>query len=137
MNKIIIIRGLTVLCIIIAVILRFAMDSVEVAYEEVKVTVVSSESKVRVLKKTNSKTTTYDVKVRYEGETYDLQNVYNSYSYQPGGNVKAYLSEGELYANTQGVQTSTSTAKAYFAFLFISFGMILASSFTVGKKPSK
>ena len=59
------------------------------------------------------------------GENYELQNVYGAYPYSEGRPTTAYLSNGKLYANVEGVQTSTSAANAYFAALFISFGMLI------------
>ena len=46
-KKAIISSIITVLCIVAAVVLRIAMDKVDVEYTEVKATVVSSEERVR------------------------------------------------------------------------------------------
>ena len=51
-----------------------------------------------------------EVQVRYDGETYDLENVHSLSGYSEGRTVKAYLSNGKLYANVEGVNTSTPVA---------------------------
>ena len=80
-KKAIISSIITVLCIVAAVVLRIAMDKVDVEYTEVKATVVSSEERVRRVYGKSQKY--YEVVVEYEGREYELQNVYNSYSYMP------------------------------------------------------
>lgn len=119
------------LCIAATVGLRIAMDRADTAYDEVKVTVVSSETKQkRVLWK---RMTVYEVIVRYEGEKYELKNAHDTYSYQPGRQMTVFLSGGELFANVQGVRTSTPVAKVYFAFLFASFGMVFVTITMAGQ----
>jgi len=122
-----------VICVVAAVALWFAMNNSNPDYEEVKATVVSAETKQVVNKKTGSRTNFYEVKVRYDGEVYDLGNVHNTYMYQEGSTVKAYLSNGKLYANTEGVKTATPVATAYYVFLIGSFVMLMAASIYTSK----
>lgn len=114
---------LTVLCLVATVFLWFAMDRSNPEYEEVKATVVSAGSRSLVNKTTGNRTTFYEVMVEYEGKEQELHNVHGLAGYPEGGTVKAYLSDGKLYANVEGVKTSTPVAAAYFTFLFGTFGM--------------
>lgn len=134
-KKSIILSILTVLCIIITVFLWFAMNNQELEYEEVKATVVSSNSGYRRV--AGSRQIYYDVKVEYEGKTYDLQNVYSSASYIPGLEVTVYSANGNLYANEAGVNTSTPLAITYFVFLFGSFIMFGITLTTMSKSHQK
>ena len=63
--------------------------------------------------------------MEYEGREYELQNVYNSYSYMPGRVTTAYLHDGKLYANVAGITSTTPVATVYFVFLFASVGMVI------------
>ncbi|MCM1063238.1 MAG: penicillin-binding protein [Eubacterium sp.] len=110
---------ITGILIVAAVLLRGPMANADVEYEEVKVTVVSSDT-VQTTYRTGysrSTTTEYEIKVLYQGKEYDLKNAHNAYSYREGSTVTAYLSNGKLYANVEGVQTSTPVATAYFVAL--------------------
>lgn len=119
------------ICIIATVALRFAVDRVNADYREVKATVVSSETKqVKVL---GSRQTVYEVIVRYEGQRYDLKNTHGTAAYQPGREVTVYLSNGELYANIEGVKTATPLAKVYFGSLFASFAMVVVTVTLISK----
>lgn len=126
--KAVILSLLTVACIITTVVLWFQMNGQDVEFEKVNVTVVSSETIThRVLKGSSTKTQyeEYAVKVRYQGEVYSLENCHNSYSYREGQTVTAYLANGRLFANEEGVNTSTPVATAYFVFLILSFVMVI------------
>ncbi len=114
---------ITVIFIVATVLLRGPMDNADVEYQEVKVTVISSETKETTIKVGNSSSemTTYDIVVNYNGKDYDLKNAHDSYSYREGSTVTAYLSNGKMYANVEGVQTSTPAATAYFVALIGSF----------------
>lgn len=114
---------ITVILIVATVLLRGPMDNADVEYEEVKVTVVSSRVKETTVKTgySRSSITTYDIIVSYQGEEYDLKNAHGS-SYE-GATITAYLSNGKMYANKEGVQTSTPVATAYFVALIGSFIM--------------
>lgn len=127
MKKVWVLGIITVIFIVATVLLRGPMDNADVEYQEVKVTVVSSETKETTIKvgKTSSEMTTYDIVVNYMGQEYDLKNAHNSYSYREGSTVTAYLSNGKMYANIEGVQTSTPAATAYFVALIGSFVMFL------------
>lgn len=119
------------LCIAVTVGLRIANDRADTAYDEVKVTVVSSETtKKKVLTRWQ---TVYEVIVSYEGKDHELKNTHGTYDYLPGQEATAFLSGGELYANVEGVRTSTPLATVYFVFLFASFGMIVVTLSAVSK----
>lgn len=123
-KKIVILMGLGfVVCLVLTIVFRILMDNQDLEYEEVEVRVVSTDSEsVRIKTQYSRSTTTkYIVKVRYKGEEYDLKNVHSLSGYWEGKTVKAYLSRGKLYANMEGVNTSTPVAYAYFVFLFASF----------------
>lgn len=113
------------LCIAATIGLRIATDRANTAYDEVKVTVVSSETKKR--KVLRNWQTFYEVIVRYEGKNYELKNTHGAAAYPPKREVTAFLSDGELYANIEGVKTSTPLATVYFVFLFASFGMVIVT----------
>lgn len=136
-KQIIILWVVFVICLVTTVGLWFAMNNVNPEFEEVNVTVVSSETKQVVNRKTGSRTNFYEVKVRYEGEVYDLGNPHSAYEYPEGKMVKAYLSNGKLYANEEGVKTSTPIATVYFVFLFGTFGMLMFASIQTSKLSQK
>ena len=109
MKKVYISLGVMVVCIIAAVFLRKAMNSVELDYQEVKARVVSSESRQKRIR-VNGRTTTqtvYDVVVSYGGKEYDLKNAHNTYMYREGADATVYLSKGKMYADLAGVRNST------------------------------
>lgn len=114
-----------IICIVVTIGLRFFMDNMDINYEEVKATVISSESHLKRVGK--SRQIVYDVKVEYEGNTYDLENVHDTYSYVEGSQITVYLSNGNLYANIEGVRTSTSLSTVYFVFVFISFILLIGT----------
>lgn len=120
-------------CVITTVVLWFVVNNDNVEYEEVKVTVVSATTEQIRNRKTGSTTTFYKVKVRYNGETYDLENPHNVYMYPEGKSVTAYLANNRLFANVEGVQTSTPIATVYFIFLFGSFIMLFVASMYTSK----
>lgn len=127
-----------VLCLVLTIVFWFLMNNSNPEYKEVKATVLSSEKVEYVNRKTGSRTYKYDVKVQYIGKTYDLENAHNAYSYVEGREITAYLANGKLYANTEGVKTNTPIAKVYFVFLFASFGLLIfAPSYTAKLKQVK
>ena len=91
--------------------------------------VVSSDTSTTTIKTGTSRSTvnSYEVYVSYMGKVYKLKNAHNSYSYREGSTVTAYLSGGKLYANVEGVRTSTPIAYAYFTALIGSFVMLLVT----------
>lgn len=120
---------ITIICIAAAVLLRGPMANAALDYTEVSVRVVSSGTDTTTFRSGNTRSTmtTYEVIVSYMGEEYELKNAHNSYSYRKGSTVTAYLSGGKLYANVEGVRTSTPVAYAYFAALIGSFVMLLVT----------
>lgn len=113
-------------CLIATVVLWFAVNAQKIEYEEVEVRVLSAE-----LERHNGgvwgSSTRNKVMVDYKGETYKLENSHNLYP--QGGIIKAYLANnGRLFANIEGIKTSTLIAKVYFAFLYISFGLLMVSA---------
>ena len=118
---------ITIICIVATVLLRGPMANAELDYTEVTAMVVSSDTSTTTIKTGNSRSTvnSYDVYVSYNGEVYKLKNAHDSYSYREGKLVTAYLSGDKLYANVEGVRTSTPIAYAYFTALIGSFVMLL------------
>ena len=112
-----------VVSLVLTIVFRIRMDNQNLEYEEVDVQVVSTGTKTTniLMQYSSSSTTQYIVEVRYMGKTYDLKNVHSLSGYSEGRTVKAYLSNGKLYANVEGVNTSSFVAYAYFAFLIASF----------------
>lgn len=129
MKKVYVSLVLTIFCIVAAVYSRGAMDNTEVEYTEVEVTVVSSETKERTVKTGSSRSTitSYEIVVSYMGQNYDLENAHNSYSYLKGATVKAYLANGKMYANVEGVRNSTPAAIVYFSTLIGSFVLFMVT----------
>ena len=128
-KKIVILLGVGfVVSLVLTIVFRIRMDNQNLEYEEVQVRVVSAGTEsVRVRTGYSSSTTTkYDVIVQYEGRNYNLENVHGLSGYSEGRTVKAYLSNGKLYANVEGVNTSTPVAYAYFGFLIASFILFMA-----------
>lgn len=119
------------LCIGATVGLGIAMNRADTDYEEVEVKVISSETKQKKMLK--SRQLVNEVIVRYQGEEYELKNLHDTYAYQPGSEVTVFLSGGELYANIEGVKTSTPLATVYFVFLFASFGMVILTAMFVSQ----
>ncbi|MDE7324111.1 MAG: penicillin-binding protein [Lachnospiraceae bacterium] len=115
---------LFVVCIIGTVALRYFADREQVQFEEVSAKVVSAQEKVLKNRKTGTEYTSYEVTVEYEGEEYALKNAHNVYQYPSGKEITAYLSRGSLYANIEGVRSSTPLFYAYFAFLIASLVML-------------
>ena len=112
---------LFVVCVIATVGLRYIFDRQNVEFEEVTVTVLDAEQKELINRKTHSTYTFNEITVEYEGEEYELKNARSVYEYPIGKDVTAYLAHGKLYANVEGVESSTPLFYAYFAFLVASF----------------
>ncbi len=132
-RRIIILWIVFAVCLVATVILWFVSNNTEAEYEEVNVTVVSAETKQVVNRKTGSRTNFYEVKVRFDGETKNLENAHNTYMYPEGKTVKAYLSNGRLFANVEGVNSSTPIATVYFVFLFATMIMLFVAATYSGK----
>ncbi len=112
---------LFIVCVCITIGLWFMVNKSNPKYEEVQVTVLSAETKKVKNRKTGSTYTSYEIKVSYEGKTYDLENAHNAYSYLEGRQAKAYLYKNRLFANVEGVKNATSAGTLYFVFLIGSF----------------
>lgn len=136
-KKIFALWGVFALCVAITVGLWFAMNNAALDYKEVDAKVVSSETKRLKNKKNGNSYDFYVVKVEFEGKEYELGNVHSAASYYKGQKVKAYLSNDKLYANVEGVKTSTPIATIYFIFLFGSFGMLFVAAMYTGKLSQK
>lgn len=122
------------ICLVVTVALNRAMVNSDVDYEEVQATVVSASQTNVVKQPTGSAMATfYDVEVLYQGKTYELHNVHNTYQYREGSQVKAYLAGGELYANIEGIQTTRPLGTVYFVFLFGTMGLLFGAAIYSGK----
>ncbi len=124
-------------CIVATVVLWFKMNEVELQYEEVEATVLSSKVEQVVNKKTKSRTNFYKVEVEYNGQNYELGNAHSASAYPKGKKVKAYLFNEKLYANVEGVKTATPVAKAYFVFLFGNFILLYIACVQTSKARKK
>ena len=123
-----------VVCLIATVVMWFVVNTQKIEYEEVEVRVLSAETTQLRNKSTGAHYDFYEVTVEYNGETYKLENVHNTYQYPQGITVKAYLTNnGRLFANIEGVSSSTPLATVYFVCLFGSFGLLFAAAFYSGK----
>ena len=125
MNKkrIIILWFGSIFSIVITVFLWFCMNAVKPEYEKVEAVVLSSKVEQVVNRKTKTRTNIYRVQVEYKCKSYNLGNVHSASGYYKGRRVQAYLYQEKLYANIEGVKTSTPVAYLYFTFLFGSFAL--------------
>ena len=136
-NKTIILWLITAVCLVLTIVFWFLMNKVEVDYEEVTAIVTDTSTKTVVNKKTGSRTDFYEVKVKYEGEEYELKNVHGLSGYSKGRSVKSLLSNWKLYANVEGIKSTSPIAIVYFVFLFGTFGMVMISSIYMSKAKTK
>ena len=132
-NKVTLMWIITGVCAILTVVFWFLMNKAEVKYEEVTVVVTAMSTREVVNKNTQNRTTFYEVKVEYEGKEYDLQNAHGLAGYYKGKSVKALLSNDKLYANVEGIRSTSPIAIVYFVFLFGTFGMVMASATYMSK----
>ena len=56
------------------------------------------------------------MKVKYDGKEYELQNVHGFSGYYKGKSVKVLLSNEKLYANVEGIRSTTPVVIVYFIF---------------------
>ncbi|MCI8525166.1 MAG: penicillin-binding protein [Oscillospiraceae bacterium] len=124
---------LFIACAAAAVVLNLKMRNQDVDYEEVSVMVLSARDVTLKNNRTGTRTTLHEVEVLYDGERMQLENAHNSYSYKEGQSTRAYLAGGRLFANVEGIQTTTTLAKVYFGFLFGSFGLLFAACISMSK----
>lgn len=136
-KKVIILWLAFVICVVLAVVFWNLMNNSNPESEKVKATVVSSKTEQLVNKKTGSRTNFYKVEVEYNGKKYQLKNPHSSYMYREGSTVDVYLANGKLYANEEGVKTSTPVATVYYVFLFGSFIMLIVASTYTSKLRKK
>lgn len=136
-KKAVILWILFVACLVTTVYLNRAVMNSDPDYEDVNVIVLSSKTVQYVNRKTGTRTNKYEIEVMYDGERQELINAHDSYSYREGATVKAYLANGKLYANPEGVKTSTPLAKVYFGFLFGTFALFVAACMSLSKKKAK
>lgn len=123
-----------VVCLIATVVMWFVVDRQEIEYEEVEVRVLDAVTKQVRNRTTGTHTDFYEVTVEYNGEKHKLENAYNTYQYPQGATVTAYLANnGRLFANIEGVSSTTPLATVYFACLFGSFGLLFAAAIYSGK----
>lgn len=121
-------------CLIATVIMWFVVDAQEIEYEEVEVRVLSAETKQLRNRSTGTYYDFHEVTVEYSGKRYELENAYNTYQYPQGATVKAYLANnGRLFANIEGVSSTTPLATVYFVCLFGSFGLLFVAAIYSGK----
>lgn len=119
-----------VVCLIATVIMWFVVDAQKIEYEEVEVTVLSAVKK----QDSNNSIGVYKVMVEYNDETYELENAHNTHQYPQGRTVKAYLTNnGRLFANIEGVSSTTLLAAIYYMCLFTCFGLLFVSVIFLGK----
>ncbi len=136
-NKVALMWSITGIFLILTIAFWFLMNQTEVQYEEVTAIVTSTSTKEIVNKNTKNRTTFYEVKVEYNGKEYELQNVHGLSGYYKGKSVKALLSNEKLYANVEGIKSTSPVAIVYFIFLFGTFGMLMASATYTSKVKSK
>lgn len=139
-------KNFLILLIIFAVVLSTTIilyinkNNEKLNYTIVDCNVVSAE---KVLKKIfHHKYFKTNVIVSYQGENYKLHSPernYNEYTYPKNKQIKAYLSNGKLYADEIGVRGDTFSTKLYFVFLFISgiSGTALLANIIIYKRNKK
>ncbi len=136
-KKAVILWILFIACLAATVYLNRAVMNSDPEFEEVNVIVLSSKTVQYVNRKTGTRTNKYEIEVMYDGQRQELINAHNAYSYREGATVKAYLANGKLYANPEGVKTSTPLAKVYFGFLFGTVALFTAACMSLSKKKKK
>ncbi len=132
-NKVALMWIINAICLILTIVFWFLMNKTEVKYEEITAIVTSTSTKEVVNKKTQNRTTFYEVKVEYNGKEYELQNVHGLSGYYEGKSVRALLANDKLYANVEGIKSTSPIAIVYFVFLFGTFGMFMLSATYMSK----
>ncbi len=110
-----------VICLAITVFLFIKVNMTEISdYKKVNCVVTKVDSYFV------KKQIRYKVYATYEEKEYEICNIKNdSYKYSKGSKVEVYLYQENLYANYDGIKTSTPVAKIYFVFLFLTFGCLI------------
>lgn len=124
-KKVIILWVITIICLIMTIVFWFLSRNTDVQYEEVKAIVTDTSTTVVTNKNTKNKTNFYKVIVKYNDQEYELHNVHGLAGYSKGRSVTAYLSNGKLYANIEGIKSTTPISIIYFVFLFSTFGLFI------------
>ena len=133
-KKLSIISGvLLVVFFVMAVAFYVLSNNQHLSYEVVEVNVISAHS-ANPLSKTDSDR----VVVEYNGKNYEVENLrtnetlkYHTYlsSKKP---AKAYFSNGKIYANIEGIRSTTVIGTIYFVFLFGTLILIFTTAILVG-----
>ena len=87
----------------------YAETGVKYSYEEVTV-IVTDCREISY----DGRTTTTEVRVYYKNREYDLINVKGWAPYVVGYTTQAYFSEGKMYANIDGIKSTSIWGKRYF-----------------------
>ena len=111
--------------ILAAVFLRIILANITTEYTTVNAMVVRSEAVTELVGK--SAKTFYYVDVVYQGTTYEVHNLYNNYSFREGQEATVFLSDGNMYANVEGVQTSTPFAAVAITISALAFIGVIAT----------
>lgn len=129
MKKVLALGILTIIFIVGTVYFRIEMDNAELDYTEVQAIVVSSETVTKTVRSRYSTSTIkeYEIVVRYEGKDYDLINAHDSYSYREGSIVKVLMANNKMYANEEGIRTTSYVGTAYFVGLIGSFILFMVT----------
>lgn len=133
-KKLSIISGvLLVVFFVMAVAFYVLSNNQHLSYEVVEVNVISAHS-ANPLSKTDSDR----VVVEYNGKNYEVENLrtnetlkYHTYltTKKP---ANTYFSNGKIYANIEGIRTTTVIGTIYFVFLFGTLILIFTTAILVG-----
>jgi len=133
-KKLSIISGvLFVVFFVMAVAFYVLSNNEHLSYEVVEVNVISAHS-ANPLSKTDSDR----VVVEYNGKNYEVENLRTNetlkyHTYLSSKNpANAYFSNGKIYANIEGIRTTTVIGTIYFVFLFGTLILIFTTAVLVG-----
>lgn len=117
----------------VAVVFYILNQNQRLSYTSVKVDVVSVHSRTPL-----SKTDSDKVVVTYNGQTYEVNHLrtdevakYQSHMIM-NTPADAYLANGKLYSNVDGVRSGTVIGTVYFVFLFGTMGLIFTTAVLIG-----
>ena len=133
-KKLSIISGvLLVVFFVMAVAFYVLSDNQHLSYKVVQVNVISVHSANPL-----SKTDRDRVVVEYNGNNYEVENLRTNetlkyHTYLSTKNpANAYFSKGKIYANIEGIRTTTVIGTIYFVFLFGTLILIFTTAVLVG-----
>lgn len=133
-KKLSIISGvLLVVFFVMAVAFYVLSNNQHLSYEVVEVNVISAHS-ANPLSKTDSDR----VVVEYNGKNYEVENLRTNetlkyHTYISSKNLaKAYFSNGKIYANIEGIRSTTVIGTIYFVFFFGTLILIFTTAMLVG-----